>query len=438
MTRFAPIVVLALLGVLIPFSSTPQASGTSSLHARDLLDETNTEIFNPIVAPTPVSAGFTVGISPNTPKASAVYTLEFVAPHNLILGLDEIIITWDQDFKDFPTGISTSAVTIRAVGDGGGCGNPGEELPSCGVIGGFGNEGQSVAPAEVFVTVDNKGQTRLRVPDMDTDDNTGGNGIKLGANVTVVFTQSAGITNPSEGNDNYEIELRVTDGSGVDGGTIDDIIVNDIFIQSRMIPSSNDGQVGDLLTVVASGIEGGGSITFWRDANGDGVRQAGEFDLCVLVANSDDTATCTFTIFSPLPMVPGKGTDCSVVATDGDGLGDCNFINFLDSQGRNTTGADSDTLDQAAVDRQTFELTTGIPTPTPSPAACTPPGSGDWIVSASCTFEGTATAPANVIVEAGIALTIDTGASLDINFTNFHLLIRSGAKVVIKDGGKIH
>ena len=43
-----------------------------------------------------------------------------------------------------------------------------------------------------------------------------------------------------------------------------------------------------------------------------------------------------------------------------------------------------------------------------------------------------------MIVEAGISLTIDTGAALDINFTNFHLLIKSGAKVVIKDGGKIH
>ena len=70
--------------------------------------------------------------------------------------------------------------------------------------------------------------------------------------------------------------------------------------------------------------------------------------------------------------------------------------------------------------------------------SCSPPGSGDWIVAASCTFQGSTTAPANVIVEAGVALTIDTNASLDIDFTNFHLLIKSGSKVVIKDGGKIH
>ena len=69
---------------------------------------------------------------------------------------------------------------------------------------------------------------------------------------------------------------------------------------------------------------------------------------------------------------------------------------------------------------------------------CTLPISGDWVVSESCTFVGTASAPANVIVEENITLTIAENAALDIDFSNFHLLIRSGAKVVIKDGGKIH
>jgi len=68
---------------------------------------------------------------------------------------------------------------------------------------------------------------------------------------------------------------------------------------------------------------------------------------------------------------------------------------------------------------------------------CVPPISGAWVVAVSCTFQGSATAPANVVVEAGIALTIDTGASLDIDFSNFHLLIKNGAKVVVKSGAKI-
>ena len=275
--------------------STPQASGPNSLHAGDLLNETNTELFNPNVVP----GSFSVTVSPNKPSALASYTLTFQVDDDLVNGLDEIIITWDEDFKNFPSDISTSAVSIRAVGDGGGCGFLGEDLPTCGVTGGNGNEGQAVAPEDVnvdFVTpesADLQPQTKLRIPDMDEDDNSGSNGIRAGATVTVVFRQQAGITNPSKGNGNIHIDLRVTD-AGVDGG-----------------------------------------------------------------------------------------------------------------------------IDETAV-------------------PCTLPDTQDWIVSESCTFQGSATAPGNVIVEPGIALTIDSGASLDINFANFHLLIKSGAKVVIRDGGKIH
>ena len=70
-------------------------------------------------------------------------------------------------------------------------------------------------------------------------------------------------------------------------------------------------------------------------------------------------------------------------------------------------------------------------------ATCVLPTSGDWMVSQSCTASGSATAPGSVIVETNVTLTIAENASLDIDFPNFHLLIRSGAKVVIKDGGKI-
>ena len=69
---------------------------------------------------------------------------------------------------------------------------------------------------------------------------------------------------------------------------------------------------------------------------------------------------------------------------------------------------------------------------------CSPPASNDdWTVVLSCTFQGSDTAQRNVIVESGIALTIDTNASLNINFSSFHLLIKNNAKVVIKSGGKI-
>ncbi|HEV8577610.1 MAG TPA: hypothetical protein VGX68_00900 [Thermoanaerobaculia bacterium] len=69
--------------------------------------------------------------------------------------------------------------------------------------------------------------------------------------------------------------------------------------------------------------------------------------------------------------------------------------------------------------------------------ACSPPANGDWIVAASCTFQGQATAPANVIVLPNVTLTIAPGASLNIDFTGHHLRIQQGAKVIVKLGAKI-
>ena len=60
------------------------------------------------------------------------------------------------------------------------------------------------------------------------------------------------------------------------------------------------------------------------------------------------------------------------------------------------------------------------------------------MVIQSRTIEGSATAPANVIVDENITLVIAENASLEINFANNHLRIRSGAKVIIEVGGRIH
>ena len=286
---------------------------------------------------------------PNKPGAVASYILEFVAPHDLNNGVDEIIITWDKNFKNFPSVIATSAVSISAS-----------------AVTGGGSAGEAVAPEEVnvdFVTPENadlQPQTLLRVSDMDTDDNSGGNGIAAGATVTVVFRQAAGITNSSE-NDLLNLDVRVTDGSGVDGGATDDTR-RKRFIPTRMQMSNNDGKRGKSFTLIASGIEGSESITFFRDANGNGIRDVNERDVCNVVADSDDTATCTFTISNP-PFVPGKGDDCTLPE-----LNNCNFINFVEAEGRTTTGGTAtllaggdpttkdQPLDQEAVDRQVLEL----------------------------------------------------------------------------------
>ncbi len=70
-------------------------------------------------------------------------------------------------------------------------------------------------------------------------------------------------------------------------------------------------------------------------------------------------------------------------------------------------------------------------------APCSPPPSGDWQVSASCTFEGNATAPAGVIVDNDATLTIADGAVLDLDFSQHELLVKSGSQVLVKAGGEI-
>jgi hypothetical protein len=69
---------------------------------------------------------------------------------------------------------------------------------------------------------------------------------------------------------------------------------------------------------------------------------------------------------------------------------------------------------------------------------CSPPTSGDWEITSSCTLDSAATAPANVVVDTGAVLTIPSGLRLDIDFTHYHLLVRAGGGVLIKAGGAIN
>ncbi len=66
---------------------------------------------------------------------------------------------------------------------------------------------------------------------------------------------------------------------------------------------------------------------------------------------------------------------------------------------------------------------------------CSPPGSGNWVISSSCTLSSSSTAPGNVIIQNNSVLTIPAGMSLDINFVNNFLRIESGSGLLIKVGG---
>jgi len=74
--------------------------------------------------------------------------------------------------------------------------------------------------------------------------------------------------------------------------------------------------------------------------------------------------------------------------------------------------------------------------PGPAPP-CSPPASGDWTVSSTCTMTGDATANGNVIVPNGVVLTIPNGVTLDINFATKNLTVQAGGGVLIQAGGTI-
>ena len=71
-------------------------------------------------------------------------------------------------------------------------------------------------------------------------------------------------------------------------------------------------------------------------------------------------------------------------------------------------------------------------------AECAPPASGDWVITQNCTLSQDATAPVNVIINQNVTLTIAAGVTLNIDLSSYHLKVKDGGKVVIRDGGKSH
>jgi len=293
---FAVMVLLAVVGVLSLLSFTAaQPTEASILDASNFtLGEIDTETFNPIVATAPVT-GVSSSNTPITPGVASSYTIKFITPNLLQNGSDEIILKFEDDFG-VPSLIDPSQVTISANT----------------VVGGTnGSAGEAVKPEGVTIEIvgseKDEEEVRLRVPDMDTSDNTGGQSIPAGAEVTVVVRQGAGITNGTEGTKGaggYDINVRVTNG-GLDNNTN---FKFEFPVPVRIDMSSDGDARGDDLTLLARGIEGKESATFWLDLDGDGIRDQSERDLCTVLADKDDTATCEVIVSNP-PFVPGNFSD---------------------------------------------------------------------------------------------------------------------------------
>jgi hypothetical protein len=73
----------------------------------------------------------------------------------------------------------------------------------------------------------------------------------------------------------------------------------------------------------------------------------------------------------------------------------------------------------------------------PDPIPCLTSSTGDWFLGDNCTLQINSVLSGNVIVQSNSVLTIPNGKTLDIDFANKYLLIKSGSSIIIKQGGKI-
>jgi len=69
--------------------------------------------------------------------------------------------------------------------------------------------------------------------------------------------------------------------------------------------------------------------------------------------------------------------------------------------------------------------------------SCIVQDSGDMIIISTCTLYSSIIVSGSVLVQDNSVLTIPSGVTLDIDFSQFNLTVESGSGVLIKSGGTI-
>jgi hypothetical protein len=264
---------------------------------------------------------------------------------------DEIILTLEDDFGfEVVTPLVLSLINISASKVNGPDPDPDDDTTtgSCATGGSpiLANETRNPTGVNVDFTGGENDllQITVTVPDMSSDDGSGTNSICANATVTVIFQQGAGIVNAHEAGA-YPTMVRTTADdteARISPGTV---------VRARLELADNDDDRYSKEPLLILGIEGNEGVTVWLDFDGDGIRDADEFDLCNMLADRDDTAQCEIILNNPpfFPGLHGPGGSCELP-----NMVNCNFINFVGSEGR-TTGSPLE-LTQEQVNRQTMNL----------------------------------------------------------------------------------
>ena len=325
----ALVLVFGIVGVMVAF-------GPLGVQAGTVTDGANTDGSpqgNKVT-------GVKVEAVPNTPNAVAKWTVQFmngdIANHehvddttahpagqntyqmNNVLdggtGRDVIMIEFEDDVQ-FPAALSPSDITIttnkvwdsRYASDDKQDTNPIVERT---VV--ANPLGVNITKVSEFKGTDQQTDrppdetlVSLEIPDMDESDAAeGSQGIAPGATVTVVFSQTTGIKNPTEskadeGTDasknlsGYKVQVA----SSNNGSFV--TAEGKAVIARRLILSDQDGPRGSTIKVVGLGFRNSITATIWNDKNANGSRDSGEIDLGRALITSSDDFTTTITINNP-------------------------------------------------------------------------------------------------------------------------------------------
>ena len=312
-----PLSLVGLFLIILAVSLTAFAGITHTAEARE-------ECAGPAVCDPTVKA------TSRSPAARTGYEVSFTTPEAIGALTGSIVMELHEDIR-VPMGIAPNAVRIR-----------------------FTDDSRTVRGTAAFVELadqdDPRHPTTVRIAHSLMNGQTRTN-ISANSEVTIRFEPGAGISNPTEGgafswkvgvgNDDHlvdanypepedgEPDVRAAFRAASAGGEGSDI---GLLVDREIQLSHEEISRGQSITVIARGYKNGHTLTVWRDANVDGVRDSGESELCQVEVAGNDIGYCDFTVHSP-PFVAGFGK-CS----DKDDMGvpdpnadlDCNFINAID------------------------------------------------------------------------------------------------------------
>ena len=259
----------------------------------------------------------TVSASSRSPGAGSGYEVTFVTPVAIHALTGSIVMELHQDIRA-PNSIAPSRIRIRyRRGD---------------------DRANGVASdVSLFNQRDSRRPTTVNIVHAIRDGNSHVS-IPAGAEVTVIFSREAAISNPARGG-SFDWKVGVdSDDHLVNASHPEDEVrkafrqasaersVVGLLVDREVRLSREESSRGQSLTVTGRGYRDGRTLTVWRDADLNGQRDSGEPVLCETTVASNHNGSCSFTVSSP-PFVTAFG-EC----VNGSSL-NCNFINATDQTG---------------------------------------------------------------------------------------------------------